>query len=386
MTSKQTAAVHGGERSSHNPGVVNTINPSTAFHFSEAANQFYPRYFNTPNQQIIVDKLCELENAEAGIVFSSGMAAISTTLMALLKPGDHAVMLNGLYGGTHSFVCKEFDDAGIQYTFASGDVASLTGAMQDNTRMVFVETPANPLLDVVDLRGLSDAVAGRNALTVVDNTFASPINQNPLDQGFDISIHSGTKYLGGHSDLTFGAVLGHAEPIELIRQKAINYGGCLNGLTCYLIERSLKTLAVRVERQSDNALEVARYLAGQAAVDQVFYPGLETHPDHQLAARQMTGFGGMLSFNLDGAVSYRDFLGALKLITPATSLGGVESTMTMPVFTSHRLMPEQTRQQLGITERLVRFSVGIESANDLIADLEQALARCLAGSEAGAAG
>ncbi|MGI9519426.1 MAG: PLP-dependent transferase, partial [Pirellulaceae bacterium] len=170
------------------------------------------------------------------------------------------------------------------------------------------------------------------------------------------------------------------------RKKAINYGGCLNGLTCYLIERSLKTLAVRVERQSENALEVARYLAGQAAIEQVFYPGLETHPDHSLAASLMTGFGGMLSFNLAESVSYRDFLGALKLITPATSLGGVESTMTMPMFTSHRLMPEETRQQLGISERLVRFSVGIELVDDLIADLDQALARCLAGNEAGTAG
>lgn len=370
---KHTISVHAGQRREENLGVVNPIDPSTAFQYIDDGPQYYPRYFNTPNQQAIVDKLAQLENAETGLLFSSGMAAVSTTLTGLLRRGDHAVMLSGLYGGTNNFVLREYEEAGIEHTFAGESVDELLAACRENTRMIFIESPTNPLMNIVDLRSLGKAARGRGILTVIDSTFASPINQNPIDFGIDVVVHSGTKYLGGHSDLSFGAVASSKELIEKIHRKAINFGGNLNALTCYLVERSMKTLAIRIEKQNQNAQAVAEFLEASEHVQRVCYPGLKSAAGHELAKSQMHGFGGMLSFELSGERTAQDFLRHLKLITPAMSLGGVESTAALPVFASHRLMPVAQREALGITDRLIRLSVGIEDASDLINDLQQAL-------------
>lgn len=372
---KHTISVHAGQRRGTNQGVVNPVDPSTAFHYIDQGEQFYPRYFNTPGQQAIVEKLARLEHAETGLLFSSGMAAMSMTLLSHLRPGDHAVVLSGLYGGTHSFVIQEFADAGIEWTFFGGTAGELPDILQERTRLILLETPTNPLLEIIDMQAIAEVARQQGLTTVLDNTFASPVNQNPLEHGIDLVVHSGTKYLGGHSDLSFGAVLGSESMVATVRRKAVNYGGNLNGMTCYLVERSLKTLALRVTRQNETAGKIARFLEGHEAVQSVHYPGLATAPGHAVASRQMSGFGGMLSFELAGLLPAQELLESLQLITPAMSLGGVETTATLPVFTSHRKMPSAQRRQLGIGDRLVRLSVGIEDATDLIGDLHQGLDR-----------
>jgi cystathionine beta-lyase len=370
--SKQTTSVHAGKRA-ESIGVVNAVEPSSAFRYIDDGVQFYPRYFNTPNQQNVVNQIRELEDAPAGMIFGSGMAAITTTLMALLRRGDHIVLQNALYGGTHSLVVKEFADAGIEYSFAPSNVESMMAAVKPNTRLIYAETPANPLLEIIDLEQLATQASKNAIMTVVDNTFASPINQNPLQSGIDIVLHSGTKYLGGHSDLSFGAVVSLQDIIDQVYEKAVHYGGNVNALTCYLIERSIKTLAIRVQQQNRNAGILADFLSKQPGIDQVFYPGLKTHPGHAIAAAQMSGFGGMVSFSLAEGISPTTFLQSLELIEPAMSLGAVESTVTIPALTSHKPMSAAQRKELGISDQLVRMSVGIESADDLVHDLENAL-------------
>lgn len=373
--SKETLAVHSSPGSTLG-GVVSAVEPSSAYRYLDEGPQPYPRYFNTPNQQIVVDLLCELENAQAGLVFSSGMAAISTVFRSLLYRGDHIVLQNALYGGTQSFALQEFESLGVEYSLVDCDADALASAIRPNTRVVYLETPANPLMQLVDLPELASRIASRPIISVVDSTFASPVNQNPIELGIDLAIHSGTKYLGGHSDLSFGAVLGNSQLIERVHEKAVLYGGNLNPFSLYLIERSLKTLFVRVHKQNQNALGLAQFLDDQAQIETVYYPGLENHPGHSIARKQMQGFGGMLSFRLAAGIDAKEFAQQLKLITPAMSLGGVDSTVTIPMFTSHKAVPEQARQAAGINEQLVRFSVGIESVDDLIADLRQALAAC----------
>lgn len=370
--SKETLAVHSSGGSTLG-GVVSAVEPSSAYRYLDEGPQPYPRYFNTPNQQIVVEQLCKLESAQAGLVFSSGMAAISTVFRALLSRGDHVVLQNALYGGTQSFALKEFDTLGIEYSLIECDAESLADAIQPNTRVVYLETPANPLMQLVDLQELGSRIGSQPIISVVDSTFASPVNQNPIELGIDLVIHSGTKYLGGHSDLCFGAVVGNTALIERVHEKAVLYGGSLNPFSLYLIERSMKTLFVRVQKQNQNAMDLATFLDGQSQIETVYYPGLETHPGHAIASKQMRGFGGMLSFRLGPSISAIDFAQRLKLIAPAMSLGGVDSTVTIPSFTSHKAVPEQDRKAAGIDEQLVRFSVGIESVDDLIEDLRQAL-------------
>lgn len=371
---KESMCVHSGAERAASGGLVTAIQPSTAYAYLDAEEQVYPRYFNTPNQQAVIRKLCDLEQAEAGVLFSSGMAAISTTLLALLQPGDHAVLLEGLYGGTHTFVTDQFDRLGIGYTFAGQDPDRLLAACTEHTRLLYVESPTNPLLTIVDLQAVAALAAPRGLRTVIDNTFASPINQNPIPLGFDVVIHSGTKYLGGHSDIACGAVLTSAAYAARIRQVAMHYGGSLNATSCALLERSLKTLSLRVARQNENAVQIAAYLTDHPAVKQVYHPSLPSHPGHAVASRQMRGFGGMLSFDLERPSMAETVLRRLTMITPALSLGGVESTICMPATTSHRKMPPADQQRLGIGAGLLRLSMGIEHADDLRADLEQALA------------
>lgn len=359
----------------HDPslGLVQPIQTSTAYYYLDEGPQPYPRYFNTPNQDAVAQKIADLENAESGLVFGSGMAAISTCIMSLVKPGDHVLLLNGLYGGTHSFLVEEFAKWGIEYDFVVADPDQFAKKCRSNTVLAYVESPTNPCLDILDLKAVAAFARERNILTAIDNTFASPVNQNPIDFGIDLVVHSGTKYLGGHSDLSCGAVVGPTDLMKRVQSQARNYGGTLNPIVCNMLERSIKTLHIRVERQTENATAVAEFLESHSAVSRVLYPGLKSHAHYELAASQMRGSGGMMSFELDSSIPIRDFLSNLEVITPAMSLGGVESTMTVPVFTSHKYMSEEDRIACGVTPSLIRFSVGIEDSNDLIFDLNRAL-------------
>ena len=371
---KASKAVHAGGRRELNFGGINTpVFTSSAIEYLDDTEVRYPRYFNTLNNLVVAEKIAALENAQAALVMSSGMSAISTVVLGLLRPDDHAIMLEGLYGGTHAMVMNEFRRFGIHCSFVPADPAAFEAAVTDNTRMLFIESPTNPLLTVLDLDGVA-AVAKRHGLwSVIDGTFATPILQNPIDHGFDLVVHSGTKYLGGHSDLCCGAIAGSADLIERLRQHALMHGGSLNAQDCYLLERSLKTLDLRVRQQSHNALAVARALEQQPQVSRVWYPGLPGHPQHSIAARQMQDFGGMLSFELDHALDPVTYLRSLRMIRCAVSLGGVETTICQPVATSHQKMEAAEREHLGITPALLRLSVGIEDPEDIIADLVQAL-------------
>jgi cystathionine beta-lyase len=322
----------------------------------------------------LIKKLCALENAEDGLIFGSGMAAISTVLFANLKSGDHVILQKDIYGGTHHFVTADFERFGIQYTFTSNQSADIENAVRDNTRIIYIETPSNPLLLITDIKAVAELAGSKNILTVIDSTFATPINQNPLDMGIDVVTHSGTKYLGGHSDICCGAALASAKLIAQIRESACNLGGSLNAMTCYLLERSLKTLGIRVEKQNQIASQVAGFLEQHPRIRNVYYPGLENHPGHQTAKEQMRGFGGMLAFELDeNTITAEVFQKRLRMITPAVSLGGVETIICSPVLTSHAKISAAERTELGISDRLLRLSVGIEDTEDIIADIEHAL-------------
>jgi len=372
---KNTQCVHSGARVDPVTGGLNTpVYPSSAFRYVDGTENIYPRYYNTPNQKAVVEKLCALEGAEDGLLFSSGMAAVSSVMLAFLNSGDHAVIQKDIYGGTHHLVTAEYRRFGIEFTFTANAAREIEAAVRPNTRLIYIETPSNPLLMITDIQATAEVGRRRGIATAIDNTFASPINQNPIALGIDIVIHSGTKYIGGHSDLCCGAVLGSATHIARVKSAAVNLGGSLNALTCYLIERSLKTLAVRVERQNTNAMAVAEFLARHPAVRRVNYPGLETHPGCAVARRQMRGFGGMLSFEVDERrVTCERFLHRLKLVTPALSLGGVETIICAPVATSHAKLTPAERAELGISDGLLRLSVGIEDVEDIIDDLAQAL-------------
>jgi cystathionine beta-lyase/cystathionine gamma-synthase len=371
---KATQAVRAGTRHEKNMGGLNTpMLASSAIEYLDDTEVRYPRYFNLLNHDVVAEKMSALEVAEAGLVTSSGMAAIASILFGLLGNGDHVVFTEGLYGGTHALIVNELKRVGISHSFVANDIAAIRNAITTETRMIYVESPGNPLLNVVDLAAIAACAKSRNILTVIDNTFATPILQNPLELGFDLVMHSGTKYLGGHSDLCCGTVNGPAALISKVRNHGINHGGCLNAQDCFLLERSLKTLEIRVQRQSENAAIIARQLDNHALVKRVFYPGLETDPGHEVAARQMRGFGGMLSFELDKTIDPVTYLRRLDMVNCAISLGGVETTICQPVATSHQKMPEAERLRLGITDGLLRLSVGIEDAGDIAADLVQAL-------------
>ena len=371
---KATRAVHAGSMPERNLGGINSpILTSSALEYLDDTEVRYPRYFNTFNQQVVVSKLCALENAEAGLVTSSGMAAISGIMLGLLHPGEHAIMLEGMYGGTHDLIVNEFRRLGINYSMTSGDPEELLSLVKPETRLIFVESPTNPLLNVVDLAAIAEIASEHDIVTAIDGTFATPILQNPIDLGFDLVMHSGTKYLGGHSDLCCGAVVGSTQLVERIRNHSLMYGACLNAQDCYLLERSLKTLEVRVTRQSENAGRIAAALEETQGIVRVNYPGLTGHPGHETATRQMEGYGGMLSFELEAGIDPVTYLRALRLIPTAVSLGGVETIICQPIATSHQRMPADERERLGIGPQLLRLSVGIEDAEDLIADLQQAL-------------
>lgn len=379
---KTTLCVHAGTaRNNIDNGIVTPVYPSAAYGYLDTEENTYPRYYNTYNQQVVIDKLCALEKGEAGLLFSSGMAAISTVMLSLLKSGDHVIFQSDLYGGTHHFILSELEKFGISFSFVNGrSVQDFEKHIRKNTKIIYIETPSNPLLNITDIAGIAQVAKAHVLTSVIDNTFASPINQNPLTLGMDVVIHSGTKYLSGHSDICFGAVITSAAIKEKVQQSAINFGGSINATTAALIERSLKTLALRVKQQNENAMALATALAVHPLVKRVNYPGLETHPSHTLAKQQMSGFGGMLSFEPDvqGGEATETLMRHLKLIFPAMSLGGVETLICSPARTSHIKLTPEERKKAGVSDELLRLSAGIEDAQELIADITQALEKTCA--------
>ena len=371
----ETLCVHEGQlKDLENKGAISPLYMATAYAYDEVEVTRYPRYFNTPNQVGLAKKIAALEGAEQGIIFGSGMAAISTALLSNLRSGDHIVLQADLYGGTTNLIVEEFEKFGIEYSFSPGLLASdLEKLIQPNTKVVFIETPSNPLMKLVNLEAVAKMAKKKGIISIIDNTFASPINQNPISFGIDVVIHSATKYLGGHSDILAGAVVGSQKHIEVVFQMAKNLGGSLSDYTVWLLERSMKTLSIRVKAQNENAVELAKFLENSKSVDQVYYPGLKSHPDHELACLQMNGFGGMLSFELSRSHDLDLFQKNLHLIKPAVSLAGVESTITIPTKTSHALISSEERKAQGIKDNLIRFSVGIEHFDDLKEDIVQAL-------------
>lgn len=369
---KETQCIHSGTIEDSVVGGINTpIFPSSAFGYLDRGVVPYPRYFNTPNQKAVVEKVCALEGAEDGVLFSSGMAAISTAILAFAGIGDHVVVMDELYGGTHAFATDEFKRFGIEYTFAATNADSICGAVKENTRVVVIESPTNPLLSIIDIRKIAEFVRKYQLVGIIDNTFATPINQNPLKLGMDVVVHSGTKYLGGHSDMCFGIAVTTQEKANCIRSVALHLGGSVNALTCHLIERSLKTLAIRVERQCENAGRISEFLEAHPKISTVNYPGLPGSRYHDLAKCQMDRFGAMLSFEADVDISR--FVKGLRLIKAAVSLGGIETTICSPAETSHARISGAERQRIGITDSLLRLSVGIEHADDLLEDIDKAL-------------
>jgi cystathionine beta-lyase len=355
-------------------GAVSPLYMSTSYDFMDVDTKRYPRYFNTPNQESLSKKIAALEHAEAAMIFGSGMAAISSTMLTFLKSGDHAVIQNDIYGGTRSFIESHFKNYGIDYSFTK-DLSSeaFEDCIQENTKLIYIETPSNPLLKLVDLFAIAKLAKSHSIVTAADNTFASPIVQNPLDLGVDIVMHSATKYFGGHSDISAGAVASSQEIMDKIWNLSKDFGGNLSDYTVWLLERSMKTLGIRVKAQQRNAKRLAKFLNKHTAVKSVYYPGLKTNEYHGLAKIQMKGFGAMMSFELTEEYNAEAFLKALELIKPSMSLAGVESTMLLPSKTSHALLSDSDRFSQGITDQLIRFSVGIENKSDLINDIEQAI-------------
>lgn len=369
-----TRCIHAGTLHDESTGgVCSPIHISSAFAFPNAAGEnIYPRYFNSPNQRAVCAKLAALEQGEDALAFGSGMAAISTALLALLNPGDHAVFQADLYGGTLQLVSKQLERLGIVVSFVA-DGGDFDVAIRPETKLIYIESPSNPLLRCVDLEEIAGLGRARGLLTLIDNTFATPYNQTPLTAGFDLVLHSATKYLNGHSDANAGFVVGSTEHIARIRPAATHFGGMLDARTCERVERGMKTLALRMECHNNNALTLAMFLSCHPAVATVHYPGLHEHPDHAVASRQMRGFGGMLSFEIVPEWNPRIVLDQLRVATPALSLGGVETLVCIPAITSHREVEAAARKALGITDGLIRVSVGVEDIDDLIDDFSQAL-------------
>ena len=370
-----TKCVHSGDLIDDRfKGATSPLFPSTAYDFIDVNEDKYPRYFNTPNQLALSKKIADLENSEEALLFGSGIAAIFSSLFSFIKSGDHVIFQSSIYGGTLNLVIKEFKKFNIKYSLVdSFDLKDYEKEIKTNTKIVFIESPSNPLLKLIDLKSIAELCKKNNLISIIDNTFSSPINQNPSDFGIDIIIHSATKYLGGHSDILAGALASNKKYIQKIKESSINYGGNLSDYTVWLLERSIKTLSLRVAKQNENALKVAKFLFEHQKVNSVNYPGLKSHPDHQLSLTQMKGFGGMLSFELNDLDEAIKFTRKIKLIKSAMSLGGVESTICSPTLTSHSKISKEEREKIGIFDGLLRFSVGIEDFEDIRNDLDQAL-------------
>ena len=377
-----TKCVHEGEiKDTMYQGIVSPLFMSTTYPWyggEDAEKKPYPRYFNTPNQEFLSKKIAALENGEKALIFSSGMAAISTSIMANVKSGDHIIFQEDLYGGTRNFIKTEFGKYGIEYSFTKGlDSNHFSDEIKDNTVGIYIESPSNPLLKIVDLKAISSIANQKSIWTMIDNTFASPVNQNPINHGIDIVIHSATKYLGGHSDISAGAVISTDSKIEKILDSAKNFGGNLSDYTVWLLERSMKTLHIRVKEQTRNAKLLAKMLNENDNIITVYYPGLSSHPSHDIAKSQMNDFGAMMSFDLKENVDVYTFLKSLEIIKPGMSLAGVETTVNFPIKTSHGLLTQKEMDNQGIGDKLIRLSVGIEDYEDLYDDLDNAIKKSI---------
>ena len=375
----ETQLVHAGEPSPRIGGAVEMpIFQSATYEYTGEGSYHDIRYLrinNTPSQTALHAKLATLEGGEAALVMASGMAAISTTLLTVLAPGDHLLAQNGLYGGTHDLVAEEFPRLGIQRDFIDADRRdSWSALLRPNTRAIYVEAMTNPLLEVADLEGVVQFARAHGLTSIIDNTFATPVNFRPLAAGFDLCLHSATKYLNGHTDIVAGAVIGTAATIEGIRHRANHLGGSLDPHAAFLLKRGLKTLALRVRYQNDSTQRIAEFLEKHPAVVKVNYPGLESHPRHARARRLFAGYGGVLSFELEGGERRaQEFAQRVTLPAIAPSLGGVQTLLTRPATTSHAGLPREERLRLGIRDGLLRLSVGIEATDDLLEDFRQAL-------------
>jgi len=375
-----TKLIHAGEPRPRIAGAVEMpIFQSAMFEYAGEASYHdlgYIRLNNTPNHHALHGKLAALEGSEAALVTASGMAAISTTLFTVLSAGDHLLSQSTLYGGTHDLLTRDFVKFGLTFDFIDADDRnSWAKALRPTTKAIYVEAMTNPLLAVADLRGVIEFARAHGLVAIIDNTFASPVNFQPIAAGFDLCIHSATKYLNGHADIVGGAVAGSAELIERIRHKLNHLGGCMDPHTVFLLNRGLKTLALRMRYQNQSTLSIAQFLQSHRAVARVNYAGLETHPRHTRARELFTGFGGVLSFELRGSAQTADaFMKRTTIPTIAPSLGGVQTLLTRPAMTSHAGMTQDERVRAGIADGLIRMSVGIEDTGEIIDDLDQALA------------
>jgi len=379
---RPTIVLHGGTGHETTPPQVGTpvvtpITPSVNFLHPIGTSEglIYTRYGNTPNVSVVERRLAQLEGAENAVVLSSGMGATACAMLALLRPGDHLLTSSWIYGGTYTLFTKELTAMGIDVTMIDPlSPRQWRRAKRDNTRAIFVESPVNPTCRVLDLSFLANMAKNDGLALVVDSTLASPINFRPLEHGADVVIHSATKYLNGHHDVLAGVVLGTTSYIEEVRGKMAIWGQAPDPFAVWLLERGLKTLDVRVRRQNDNALALARWCETRREFSRVHYPGLPSHPDHEVAEQCLDGFGGMMAVELaEGGKATEAFLSKLRVVTHSVSLGGVDSLVSEPRYTSHVAMTPEERTAAGIPDGFLRISVGLEDVNDLIADFEQAL-------------
>lgn len=380
----ETQAVRGGTDPVRKNGPLSTpIYQTSTFEVTDNEQQlratptdmFYTRYGN-PTCTVVERAIAKLEGADAALLFASGMCAITTSILALIKAGDHIVSQEDIYGGVGKFLTYWLPKFGVEITFVpTNDYDQHARAIQSNTRMLYLESPTNPTLKIVDLKKMASLARQHNLITMIDSTFATPMNQRPVEFGIDLVAHSGTKFFSGHSDLICGVVSGRKDLIETIHDTRTSLGGVMDPHAAWLMLRGIKTLAVRVQRHNENALRIAQYLAGNPKVKRVYYPFAENHPQRALAMESMQGGGGVLTFEVNGTgEDARQVAESLKLFTLAPSLGGVDSLLSIPVLTSHAMISAEHRRKMGITEQMIRLSVGIENADDLIADLDQALA------------
>ena len=373
-----TITVHAGsEGRDVDTAVVNPLVQSVNFiqEVGTGEGLRYPRYGNAPNAELVQRRVAALEGAEAAVLLGSGMGATACALLALLRPGDHLISSSRIYGGAHALLSKEFVGLGIHVSFVDPtESRTWRKKLRKETRAIFLETPMNPSCRVIDMRPVSYVTKEVGIALVVDSTFASPINLRPLEHGADVVIHSATKYLNGHHDVLGGIVCGTASYIEEVRQKMMLWGQAPDPFAAWLLERGLRTLDVRIKRHNENAMQVAEWCATQKEIRAVHYPGLPTHPDHDVAKSTMDGFGGMMAIELaGGGRATEKFLRKLKLFRHAPSLGGADSLVSEPRFTSHAHLSAEARASAGIPDGFLRLSIGIESAKDLIRDIEQAL-------------
>jgi methionine-gamma-lyase len=383
----ETIAIHAGEQPDPTTGaIVPPLYLATTYHMGSTENgaavfagekegYVYTRWSN-PTNTVLEKRVAVLEGGEAALATSSGMAAITTTLLANLKSGDHVVAAKAIYPSTYAVLSQDFAQYGIETSFVDAtDIENVSDAVRPNTRLIYMETPGNPILALCDLQAIGEIAHAAGAVSVCDNTFATPVNQRPLTLGMDIVIHAATKYLCGHGDAVGGLVVGKQEFIERTRTHTLRYfGGILAPFNAYLITRGITTLPLRMRAHNENAMAVARYLETHPRVSSVSYPGLESHPQHWIAKKQMRGYGGMVSFELKGGLEAgAKMMDRVRLCALATSLGDARSLISHPATTSHVVVSREARLAQGVTDGLVRLSVGIENVDDIVSDLEQAL-------------